>query len=154
MAKILREAPVSNYVSSFWPGIYAASIRNLTQKSTVNNILGRVAAGMLDAGGFGRNLVLGAAIDKRFPLDKVLSDEAAMEAWIRAGVQGDWHPCGTCRMGDATSSRTVVDPEGRVVGVEGLRIADASIMPTIPCANLNLTTMMIGERIADKIAGG
>lgn len=151
VAGILKESPVSQYISSFWPGIYAASIRNLTQKSAINNLIGSVAAAMLDAGGFGRNMVLGAAIDKRFPLDRVLADEAVMEGWIRAGVQGDWHPCGTCRMGDSADRRTVVDPEGRVVGVEGLRVADASIMPTIPCANLNLTTMMIGERMADHI---
>jgi 5-(hydroxymethyl)furfural/furfural oxidase len=151
VSKLLAQSPVSQYVHSFWPGIYAASLRNLTQQTPFNRILGGVAAGLLDLGGVGRNMVLGAAIDSRFPLDKVLADEQVMEGWIKAGVQGDWHPCGTCRMGDASDQLAVVDPQGRVHGVEGLRVADASIMPSIPCANLNLTTMMIGERIADCI---
>jgi len=151
VAKLLQGSPVSQNLHSFWPGIYAASLRNLTQKTTFNRMLGGMAAGLLDFGGVGRNLVLGAAIDKRFPLEKVLADEQAMEDWIKAGVQGDWHPCGTCRMGAAGDPMAVVDPEGRVRGVEGLRVADASIMPSIPCSNLNLTTMMIGEHIADHI---
>jgi len=151
VSNILTASPVSQYVSSFWPGIYAASLRNLTQKTAFNQVLGGIAATLLDAGGIGRNMVLGAAIDKRFPLDGVLADEKLMEGWIKAGVQGDWHPCGTCRMGDAGDPGAVVDPQGRVIGVEGLRVADASIMPSIPSANLNLTTMMIGERISDLI---
>jgi 5-(hydroxymethyl)furfural/furfural oxidase len=154
VANILSQAPVSQYVHSFWPGIYAASLRNLTQQTTFNKLLGNIAARLLDLGGPGRSMVLGAAIDKRFPLDRVLSDEKVMEDWIKAGVQGDWHACGTCRMGGPRDPMAVVDPQGRVYGVEGLRVADASVMPTIPCANINLTTMMIGERISDAILKG
>jgi 5-(hydroxymethyl)furfural/furfural oxidase len=57
-------------------------------------------------------------------------------------------------MGDPARAETVVDPAGRVVGVEGLRVADASIMPIIPRANLNLPTIMIAEKLAEAIDRG
>ena len=74
-----------------------------------------------------------------------------MDAYLRAHIQSSYHPAGTCKMG--RGSMAVVDPECRVHGLEGLRIADASIMPTLPSCNLNSPTMMVGEKAADLIAG-
>ena len=74
-----------------------------------------------------------------------------LDAFIRRNVVSSYHPCGTCRMGQDPMS--VVDPECRVHGVEGLRVADASIMPLITSCNLNCPTLMIGEKAADLIAG-
>ena len=74
-----------------------------------------------------------------------------LDAFIRRNVVSSYHPCGTCRMGRDPMS--VVDRECRVHGVEGLRVADASIMPLIPSCNLNGPTLMIGEKAADLIAG-
>ena len=154
VAGFLSRAPVSNYVNAFWPGIYAASLRNLSAPTALNKVITNLAAGLLDLGGPARQLVLGAAVDKRFPLDKTLADDKVMEEWIRAGVQGDWHPCGTNKMGRADDPLAVVDAHGSVYGVEGLRVVDASIMPSIPSANINATAMMIGEKIADDILAG
>lgn len=64
-----------------------------------------------------------------------------------------FHLCGTCRMGSDKDPQTVVDPQTRVLGVRGLRVADASIMPSIVSSNLNAATMMIGERASDLIRG-
>jgi len=71
--------------------------------------------------------------------------------YLRAEVGGDYHPVGTCAMGAVGDSGSVVDAELRVLGVRGLRVVDASIMPVIPNANTNATSIMIGERAADLI---
>ncbi len=74
--------------------------------------------------------------------------EANLEAAVLAEVESYHHPVGTCRMGTGTDSMAVVDPQGKVHGVEGLWIVDASIMPTIPAANTNLPTIVVAERCA------
>ena len=75
-------------------------------------------------------------------------DAAGLEAFARATVTTFHHPVGTCRMGPDPTQGAVVDPRGRVHGVDGLRIADASIMPEIPSAPTNLATITVAERIA------
>jgi choline dehydrogenase len=82
----------------------------------------------------------------------VTSDEA-IDAFIRTKVESAYHPCGTCKMGSAGDPMAVVDAEARVVGVEGLRVVDASIMPSVTTGNLNAPTIMIGEKAADHILG-
>jgi choline dehydrogenase len=78
------------------------------------------------------------------------SDEDLLEHARRTGNTA-YHPMGTCRMGPADRKDTVVDDALRVHGIQGLRVADASIMPMIPSANLNASTLMIGEKAADMI---
>ncbi|OIP83224.1 MAG: hypothetical protein AUK37_07755 [Rhodobacterales bacterium CG2_30_65_12] len=78
-----------------------------------------------------------------------VQDDAAMIADIRARAETIYHPVGTCRMGADAGS--VVDPEARVRGVEGLRVVDASIMPALPTGNTNAPTMMIAENVADMM---
>jgi choline dehydrogenase len=78
-----------------------------------------------------------------------VQSDTALEAYIQDACSTVWHPVGTCKMG--TDSMAVVDPELRVHGVEGLRVVDASIMPTITTGNTNAPTIMIGEKAADFI---
>jgi len=80
---------------------------------------------------------------------KGMTGDDEIEAWLRQHVATAYHPAGTCRMG--ADSQSVVDPELRVRGVEGLRVADASIMPLEVSANLNATAIMIGEKAADIV---
>lgn len=85
-----------------------------------------------------------------FPGEGVQSDDD-LETDLRRRVDLLYHPVGTCRMG--TDQAAVVDAELRVRGVEGLRVADASIMPLIPGGNTNAATIVIAERGADLIRG-
>jgi len=80
------------------------------------------------------------------------SDEDWM-SYAAANGNSAYHPMGTCRMGPRSSPNTVVDHELRVHGIEGLRIADASIMPNMPSANTNAASIMIGEKCADMVLG-
>jgi choline dehydrogenase len=84
------------------------------------------------------------------PGDKVVSD-AGLDDFIRQACQVTQHPVGTCKMGH--DPMAVVDPQLRVRGVEGLRVVDASIMPTVPGANTNASVIMIGELASDLIRG-
>jgi choline dehydrogenase len=83
------------------------------------------------------------------PTDEVVADETALRAFLRERVSHLVHPVGTCKMGPADDPLAVVDAKGMVYGLEGLRVADAAIMPNIPRGNTNLTAIMIGERVAD-----
>jgi choline dehydrogenase len=82
----------------------------------------------------------------------VVSD-AAIDAFIRKRAESAYHPSCTCRMGRRDDPMAVVDHEARVIGVERLRVADASIMPSITNGNLNAPTIMIGEKVADMVLG-
>ena len=79
--------------------------------------------------------------------------DAEIDAFIRDHVESGYHPCSTCRMGAIDDPLAVVAPDTRVIGVEGLRVADASIMPTITTGNLNAPTIMLAEKASDHIRG-
>jgi choline dehydrogenase len=72
-----------------------------------------------------------------------------LNGFIRDHAESAYHPCGTCRMGRADDAGAVVDPAGRVIGVDGLRVADSSVFPRITNGNLNAPSIMVGEKIAD-----
>lgn len=78
-------------------------------------------------------------------------DGAALDDWMFAECSDAQHASGTCRMGDAQDPRSVVDPDCRVIGCTGLRVIDASVMPTVVRANTHFTTVMIAEKMADRL---
>ncbi len=79
--------------------------------------------------------------------------DADLDAWIRAKSETIYHPVGTCRMGAAGDAMAVVDDQLRVQGIAGLRVVDASVMPTLVGGNTNAPTIMVAERAADMIKG-
>jgi choline dehydrogenase len=83
-----------------------------------------------------------------------LQDDAALSEYARRTANTVYHPAGTCRMGAADDASAVVDPQLRVRGVRGLRIADASIFPTMIGVNPCITCMMIGEKCAALVLSG
>jgi choline dehydrogenase len=88
-----------------------------------------------------------------FTLDRI-DDDRAVDAFIRAAVADTAHASGTCPMGPPGDSRRVVDTDCRVVGVESLRVVDASVMPSIPRANTQLPTMIVAEHMARRLLRG
>ncbi|WP_375255102.1 choline dehydrogenase, partial [Yoonia sp.] len=84
------------------------------------------------------------------PGDAAQSDED-LDAFIREHAESAYHPCGTCKMGAPDDPMAVVDPETRVIGVAGLRVADSSIFPRVTNGNTNGPSLMVGEKAADHI---
>jgi choline dehydrogenase len=80
-------------------------------------------------------------------------DDAAIDAFIRDKVESAYHPSCTCRMGQPSDPMAVVDPSTRGIGLDGVRVVDSSIMPSVTTGNLNAPTIMIGEKAADHILG-
>jgi choline dehydrogenase len=80
-------------------------------------------------------------------------DDAGIDAFIRDHAETAYHPSCSCKMGGVRDPMAVVDAEARVIGVEGLRVVDASIMPSITTGNLNAPTIMLAEKAADHILG-
>ena len=89
--------------------------------------------------------------DRRVDLAALVADDDALADHIRDNVAGTFHPVGTCRMGAPDDRDAVTDPAGRVRGVAGLRVIDASIMPTLPRGNTNIPTIMVAEKLADQM---
>ena len=81
------------------------------------------------------------------------TDDAQLNAWLLAETVDYVHAAGTYRMGAMDDPLTVVDPDGRVRGVDGLRVVDAWITPEVPRANTHLTIVMLAEHLADRING-
>ena len=82
----------------------------------------------------------------------VQSDDE-LNGFIAEHAESAYHPCGTCRMGRRDDPMSVVDPEGRVIGVDGLRVADSSVFPRITNGNLNAPSIMVGEKVSDLLLG-
>jgi choline dehydrogenase len=85
--------------------------------------------------------------------EELLASDEFVQGYLQMAVSTIYHPVGTARMGPDGDASAVVDQRGRVRGIEGLAVVDASIMPNIPRANTNLTCIMIGERVADWMRG-
>ncbi|MGG7643842.1 choline dehydrogenase [Rhodovulum sp. YNF3179] len=86
------------------------------------------------------------------PGDAVQSDDA-LDDFVREHVESAYHPCGTAKMGRRDDPRAVVDPECRVIGVDGLRVADSSVFPRITNGNINAPSILVGEKAADHVLG-
>jgi choline dehydrogenase len=89
-----------------------------------------------------------------WPRERTLARTSRVREWIYKSCGSGYHPCGTVPMGPDTSATAAVDGHGRVRGVEGLTVADASVFPTIPSSNTNLPTLMLGERFGAWLRDG
>lgn len=151
IAKMIRHSAVQESVHASFPVSYGDKARKVGAYSNWNRFQTWIGAHMMDALPPVRNWVIKNMIADGPSIDDLLADDANIEQWIRDTVLGHWHASCTCRMGAADDPEAVTDPSARVYGVTGLRVCDASIFPRVPCANTNLTTIMVGEKIAATI---
>ena len=99
-----------------------------------------------------RKLIQRHPSDPIQPLPENLASDEALDEWILREADTGHHSASTCKMGPVTDDLAVVDQDGSVHGTEGLSVVDASIMPHCVRANINATTMMMAERIADLVS--
>lgn len=142
-------------LSSVVSGLYAGGMSEFGKLFSTQSRLGALITGI---GALGIDMI-GKYRDKAFPYmlsnfndpKRLAGNRAELEAYISETVGGVWHPTCTCRMGPDSDKLAVTDAKGKVRKLDGLYISDASIMPTIPCANTNLPTIMMAEKIADGL---
>jgi 5-(hydroxymethyl)furfural/furfural oxidase len=114
----------------------------------------KLLAGLFDALPIAGRPVLASLTEPGIDVATIAADPERLDDFVRRSVAGVMHPAGTCRMGAADDPAAVTDNQGRVHGVPGLRVVDASIMPAVPRANTNIPTIMLAEKIADAMLAG
>lgn len=153
-AQVLLDPHMNGYRDTVFPSSYSPRVAKVAVPGAWNAIQRGALSAMLDLAGPLRAALIHSAVTLGTTMEGLLNDDAMLTEFVRRHVGGTWHPSGTCRMGSPDDPMAVTSPTGKVYGIEGLRICDAALMPSIPCANTNMPTIMIAERIADFIRGG
>ncbi|WP_426118141.1 GMC family oxidoreductase [Pseudomonas sp. DSP3-2-2] len=150
-ANTLRAPSMGSVRSVVFPSSYSPRVAKIAMPGLFNALQRGILSLLLDIAGPLRKALIHGLVTQGVTLDKLLADDVVLTEFVRKNVGGTWHPSGTCRMGRSDDPAAVTLSDGRVIGVGNLRVCDASLMPAIPCANTNLPTIMIAERIADLI---
>ncbi len=148
MAALQMSAPLKAVTDKPFPAAYSDRVRKIGVVNTKNKILTAIAAKLMDGPAALRHYMIDNFVVEGFTFEQVMSDDEALEAFVRKSAIGVWHASCSCRMGRDDDPMAVVDTQGRVKGVQGLRVVDASIFPVVPCANTNFPTLMSAEKIA------
>jgi 5-(hydroxymethyl)furfural/furfural oxidase len=151
LARLYRHPAMRRVASDPFPTSYSERARDLAVVTRANWLRTAPIGRLLDTPLPLRRSVMRRRVTGGLSLSDIVKDDERLESFVRDRINGTWHACGTCRMGRVDDPAVVVDPAGRVIGVSGLRVADASVMPTVPCANTNLPTIMIAEKLSDAI---
>ena len=151
MAALQLSAPLKAVTDKPFPASYSDRVRKIGVVNTKNKVLTRIAATLMDGPAALRHYMIDNFVVEGFTFDQVMRDDEALEAFVRKAAIGVWHASCSCRMGRSDDPMAVVDTQGRVKGVQGLRVVDASIFPVVPCANTNFPTLMAAEKIAEAM---
>lgn len=150
-AAVLTHPMMGRLTDAAFPASYTPRVAAIARPRFDLALQRGALAGLLDVAGPARRLLVETLVTGGVRLADLLADDAALTRYVATNVGGTWHPTCSCRMGRSDDPLAVTDAAGRVYGTEGLRICDASLMPSIPCANTNVPTVMIAEKIADAI---
>jgi 5-(hydroxymethyl)furfural/furfural oxidase len=150
-ARLHATQAMQEVTSDLFPAYYSDRMRKYLAVTPKNRIATAALAKLLDGPEALRKFLLRKVVSETYTMADVLTDREIGEEFVRQSATGVWHATSTCRMGAANDPMAVTDNTGRVRGVEGLRVVDASIFPFVPCANTNFPTLMVAEKIADAI---
>ena len=150
--RLMMRPEVREGVIGMFPSTFSEKARDLAVVSTNNWLQTKAAALLLDFPAT-RRWMMERQISPGIDIHTLIHDPEALTGWVREKACGSWHASCTNRMGAADDHRAVVDPGCAVIGVEGLHVGDASVMPCVPSANTNLPTIMVAEKAADAIMG-
>ena len=149
--EILAHERVRAMSGATFPVKFDDRLRRLNRITAANRFQSAVIAAIIDLVPPLAGPIFSTLADRRVDLAALVEDEAALAEHVRQNVAGMFHPVGTCRMGAPNDPNAVVDPAGRVRGVGGLRVVDASIMPTVTRGNTNIPTIMVAEKISAEM---
>ena len=152
--EILTDPLLDRHCGPAFPTSYSTRVMKVSGPGLFNQTRRGMLATMLDHAGLARSWLIRSVITNGLEIKLLVQDEDALTEFIRTSVGGVWHASGTCRMGSRDDPNAVTDSTGRVYKVGGLRVCDASLMPSIPRANTNIPTIMMAEKIADFIKEG
>jgi 5-(hydroxymethyl)furfural/furfural oxidase len=151
MGRLYATSAMQAVSSDPFPASYSERVRKVGVVNTKNKLLTGAVGSLLDGPAVLRSYLIRKVVTEGFEFESLMRDEEALEAFVRKAAIGVWHASCSCRMGADGDPMAVTDSQGRVRGVEGLRVVDASIFPLVPCANTNFPTLMAAEKIADAI---
>ena len=154
LGALYRLPVVQQFISDPFPASYGDKVRQVSAMTRRNRILTGIFARLLDGPPALRTALMRKFVVDGPSFDEAMSNDDALEGFIRRQAVGVWHASCSCRMGADNDPLAVTDSAGRVRQVDGLRVVDASIFPVIPCANVNFPTLMVAEKIADTILSG
>ncbi|MBN9046329.1 MAG: GMC family oxidoreductase N-terminal domain-containing protein [Rhizobiales bacterium] len=149
--RIMTAPDVQQHVNTWFLAGYSDEARALSVRSPSNWFKTAAAAYAFDYLPFFRETLLKRKFGGAERMHEMMQDEELIADWVKQSVWSGWHVSGTCKMGTDGDPLAVLDGQCRVRGVEGLRVVDASVMPTIVAANTNITTIAIAEKAADLI---
>ena len=144
-------AALQTATSNPFPASYSDKVRQIGVVNDKNRRITNLVAKLLDGPAWLRSWIIDRYIVEGFRFDQLMTDNDALEAFVRKATIGVWHATCTCRMGADDDAMAVTDNQGRVRGVSGLRVVDASLFPAVPCANTNFPTLMTAEKISDAM---
>jgi 5-(hydroxymethyl)furfural/furfural oxidase len=151
MAEVARLAHANGQTLDPFPRSFSPLLRKASVVNGLNRAAMATLGWLLDGPAPLRQWLLSNVVSEGPTLSALLNDDDALAAYLRKTASSVWHVSGTCKMGTDTDPDAVTDSSGRVRKIGGLRVVDASLMPTLPTANTNLPTIMIAEKIADQI---
>lgn len=151
IAGLLRDPQMAPVLEHPFAVRFSPFIRSMSQIRRSNKWIMGTLGRLLDGPVWLRRLLAKHVLSNAPSIDALLNDPARLKSYLKRYAMSVSHVTCTCRIGQPDDPRAVVDPDGLVYGVDHLRIVDASVMPSLPRANTNLTTMMIAEKISAAI---